>query len=54
MWVFTAGENSGSTFHMSSSAEKDDVKDAIEYYGVQVCKPKYFGLQSDSVSCIIH
>ncbi|XP_037230735.1 ankyrin repeat domain-containing protein 26 isoform X15 [Falco rusticolus] len=34
------GENSGSTFHMSSSAEKDNVKDAIEYYGVQVEKEK--------------
>ncbi|XP_050179732.1 ankyrin repeat domain-containing protein 26 isoform X2 [Myiozetetes cayanensis] len=28
------GEFSGSTFHMSSSAEKDDVKDALENYGV--------------------
>ncbi|KAM6420896.1 ankyrin repeat domain-containing protein 26 isoform 3-T3 [Pluvialis apricaria] len=29
------GEYSGSTFHMSSSAEKEDIKDAIETYGVQ-------------------
>ncbi|XP_027749469.1 ankyrin repeat domain-containing protein 26-like [Empidonax traillii] len=28
------GEFSGSTFHMSSSTEKDDVKDALENYGV--------------------
>ncbi|XP_017673349.1 PREDICTED: ankyrin repeat domain-containing protein 26 isoform X7 [Lepidothrix coronata] len=28
------GEYSGSTFHMSSSAEKEDVKDALENYGV--------------------
>ncbi|XP_028941225.1 coiled-coil domain-containing protein 144A, partial [Antrostomus carolinensis] len=29
------GEYSGSTFHMSSSAEKEDIKDAIENYEVQ-------------------
>ncbi|XP_072717362.1 ankyrin repeat domain-containing protein 26 isoform X3 [Ciconia boyciana] len=29
------GECSGSTFHMSSSAEKEDIKDAIENYGVR-------------------
>ncbi|KAM6092037.1 ankyrin repeat domain-containing protein 26 [Theristicus caerulescens] len=29
------GEYSGSTFHMSSWAEKEDIKDAIENYGVQ-------------------
>ncbi|XP_050179741.1 ankyrin repeat domain-containing protein 26 isoform X7 [Myiozetetes cayanensis] len=34
------GEFSGSTFHMSSSAEKDDVKDALENYGVWVEKEK--------------
>ncbi|KAM6420901.1 ankyrin repeat domain-containing protein 26 isoform 8-T8 [Pluvialis apricaria] len=34
------GEYSGSTFHMSSSAEKEDIKDAIETYGVQVEKEK--------------
>ncbi|XP_064302817.1 ankyrin repeat domain-containing protein 26 isoform X2 [Phalacrocorax carbo] len=34
------GEFSGSTFHMSSSAEKEDIKDAIENYGVQVEKEK--------------
>ncbi|XP_051651307.1 ankyrin repeat domain-containing protein 26 isoform X8 [Manacus candei] len=28
------GEYSGSTFHMSSSAEKEDVKDALENHGV--------------------
>uniref|UniRef100_A0A8C3RAL2 Ankyrin repeat domain-containing protein 26 n=1 Tax=Cyanoderma ruficeps TaxID=181631 RepID=A0A8C3RAL2_9PASS len=28
------GEHSGSTFHMSSAAEKEDDKDAIENYGV--------------------
>ncbi|XP_074759251.1 ankyrin repeat domain-containing protein 26 [Athene noctua] len=30
------GEYSGSTFHMSSSAEKEDIKDGIENCGVQV------------------
>ncbi|XP_064512136.1 ankyrin repeat domain-containing protein 26 isoform X10 [Pseudopipra pipra] len=34
------GEYSGSTFHMSSSAEKEDVKDALENYGVWVEKEK--------------
>ncbi|XP_075349468.1 ankyrin repeat domain-containing protein 26 isoform X2 [Mycteria americana] len=34
------GECSGSTFHMLSSAEKEDIKDAIENYGVQVEKEK--------------
>ncbi|XP_072717371.1 ankyrin repeat domain-containing protein 26 isoform X4 [Ciconia boyciana] len=34
------GECSGSTFHMSSSAEKEDIKDAIENYGVRVEKEK--------------
>ncbi|KAM9293509.1 ankyrin repeat domain-containing protein 26 isoform 2-T2 [Morus bassanus] len=34
------GENSGSTFHMSSSAEKEDIKDAIENSGVWVEKEK--------------
>ncbi|XP_009464674.1 PREDICTED: kinesin-related protein 4-like, partial [Nipponia nippon] len=29
------GESSGSIFHMSSSAEKEDIKDAIENYGMQ-------------------
>ncbi|XP_009586158.1 PREDICTED: midasin-like, partial [Fulmarus glacialis] len=29
------GEYSGSTFHMSSSSEKEDIKDAIENYGVR-------------------
>ncbi|XP_076186401.1 ankyrin repeat domain-containing protein 26 isoform X1 [Aptenodytes patagonicus] len=29
------GEYSGSTFHMSSSAEKEDIKDAIENFGVR-------------------
>ncbi|XP_075599631.1 ankyrin repeat domain-containing protein 26 isoform X14 [Balearica regulorum gibbericeps] len=31
-----SGEYSGSTFHVSSSAAKQDIKDAIENYGVQV------------------
>ncbi|XP_075349478.1 ankyrin repeat domain-containing protein 26 isoform X3 [Mycteria americana] len=35
-----SGECSGSTFHMLSSAEKEDIKDAIENYGVQVEKEK--------------
>ncbi|XP_072717379.1 ankyrin repeat domain-containing protein 26 isoform X5 [Ciconia boyciana] len=35
-----SGECSGSTFHMSSSAEKEDIKDAIENYGVRVEKEK--------------
>ncbi|XP_017673351.1 PREDICTED: ankyrin repeat domain-containing protein 26 isoform X9 [Lepidothrix coronata] len=35
-----SGEYSGSTFHMSSSAEKEDVKDALENYGVWVEKEK--------------
>ncbi|KAM9250298.1 LOW QUALITY PROTEIN: ankyrin repeat domain-containing protein 26-like [Cariama cristata] len=30
-----AGEDSGSTFHTSSSADEEDVKDAIENYGMQ-------------------
>ncbi|XP_076186457.1 ankyrin repeat domain-containing protein 26 isoform X7 [Aptenodytes patagonicus] len=34
------GEYSGSTFHMSSSAEKEDIKDAIENFGVRVEKEK--------------
>ncbi|XP_074024588.1 ankyrin repeat domain-containing protein 26 [Numenius arquata] len=34
------GEYSGSTFHMSSSAENEDIKDAIVNYGVQVEKEK--------------
>ncbi|XP_014819351.1 PREDICTED: ankyrin repeat domain-containing protein 26-like isoform X5 [Calidris pugnax] len=34
------GEYSGSTSHMSSSAEKEDIKDAIVNYGVQVEKEK--------------
>ncbi|KAM6286102.1 ankyrin repeat domain-containing protein 26 isoform 6-T6 [Spheniscus humboldti] len=29
------GEHSGSTFHMSLSAEKEDIKDAIENFGVR-------------------
>ena len=39
---------------MSSSAEKEDIKDAIENDGVQVCKTKYFELESELVNCIIH
>ncbi|KAM7128281.1 ankyrin repeat domain-containing protein 26 isoform 5-T5 [Ciconia maguari] len=35
-----SGECSGSTFHTSSSAEKEDIKDAIENYGVRVEKEK--------------
>ena len=42
--LFTIGEYSGSTFHMSSSAEKEDIKDGIENCGVQVRNPKYFKL----------
>ncbi|XP_017588562.1 PREDICTED: ankyrin repeat domain-containing protein 26 isoform X8 [Corvus brachyrhynchos] len=34
------GEYSGSTFHMSAAAEKEDVKDAIENYGLWVEKEK--------------
>ncbi|XP_030113081.4 ankyrin repeat domain-containing protein 26 isoform X5 [Taeniopygia guttata] len=34
------GEYSGSTFHMSSAAEKEDYKDAIKNYGVWVEKEK--------------
>ncbi|XP_042647874.1 ankyrin repeat domain-containing protein 26 isoform X6 [Tyto alba] len=34
------GEYSGSTFHMSSSAEKEDIKDGIGSYGMQVEKKK--------------
>ncbi|RLW06533.1 hypothetical protein DV515_00004401 [Chloebia gouldiae] len=34
------GEYSGSTFHMSSAAEKEDDKDAIKNYGVWVEKEK--------------
>lgn len=51
--VFTVGEYSGSTFHMSLSAEKEDIKDAIENFGVRVCKTKYFELESGLVNCII-
>ncbi|XP_074915319.1 ankyrin repeat domain-containing protein 26 isoform X12 [Buteo buteo] len=43
-------ECSGSTFHMSSSAEKEDIKDAIENYRTQVEKEKskerYFKTQA--------
>lgn len=40
----TVGEYSGSTFHMSSAAEKED-KDAIENCGVWVCTTKDFELR---------
>ncbi|KAM6286106.1 ankyrin repeat domain-containing protein 26 isoform 10-T10 [Spheniscus humboldti] len=44
------GEHSGSTFHMSLSAEKEDIKDAIENFGVRVEKEKskerYFKMQA--------
>lgn len=42
---FTVGEYSGSTFHMSSAAEKEDDKDAIKNYGVWVCSTKDFELR---------
>jgi len=50
---FIVGKCSGSTFNMSSSDEKEDIKDAIENYGVWVCKTKYFELKSELVNCII-
>lgn len=52
--VFTVDECSGSTFHMSSSAEKEDIKDAIENYRTQVCETKYSKLESELVNCSVH
>lgn len=52
--VFTVDEYSGSTFHMSSSAEKEDIKDAIENYGAEVCETKHSKLESELVNCSVH
>lgn len=41
----TVGEYSGSTFHMSPAADKEDDKNAIENCGMWVCNTKDFELR---------